>query len=612
MDTEVMATTAVKARLALCKGLHSYINERDKEPIWDGHIYVYPRGSHSKNMLIGRVPVQVKGKRMDICNQTASIGYRIETSDLRNYLNEGGVLFFVVTIGSDRRNTIFFESLLPYDLQAVLKDIGEAKGKTISMRKLPDDDNAIRQIFLSFISNKRRQATQIVLTEEQAMEAARNGAALKFHIQPQNDIENPWDMMREVTINPFYMYVETKDGVELPFAKIEHGSCIETRHTLDASVFANGAKFYDKIALGYERGNAFLYIGRALKLPFAKKDAGIVSSTFNCTFSGTLTNRINDSDFLLAVSECNEIQIDNVVAFTINANDLNEVQNIKQLNANWKRIKTALDFFGVTDDLEMDSLTTADYHAIDSLIRAANKTTIFTEKGLPALFYYNRTIGNITVRVVAKKEENGEGYKLQNAFSDAAHVELRIVGEDNSERIINPWSLYILMKAADFLCSNVDYSAILNSIKAVKPSDRQVCINTQDWSNVSANSMLLEVITAYDSQEKKNKSLLQFARDLAEVIATEEPVSIINKFQVVKRQRALSNDEIGTLVNLRKQHNHQPIIKCAVSILLDEIDAVGDTLDALPDEDKKQIIDYPIYNIYLSAAKASRQVVNSN
>jgi hypothetical protein len=44
VDTEVLASSTVKARLALCDGLLSYITERDKEPSWDGHIYVYPKG----------------------------------------------------------------------------------------------------------------------------------------------------------------------------------------------------------------------------------------------------------------------------------------------------------------------------------------------------------------------------------------------------------------------------------------------------------------------------------------------------------------------------------------------------------------------------------------
>ena len=33
MDTEIIATAALKERIAFCDGLRSYINERDKEPL---------------------------------------------------------------------------------------------------------------------------------------------------------------------------------------------------------------------------------------------------------------------------------------------------------------------------------------------------------------------------------------------------------------------------------------------------------------------------------------------------------------------------------------------------------------------------------------------------
>lgn len=40
-DIETSATAAIKIRLADTDLLSQYINERDKEPIWDGFIYAY-------------------------------------------------------------------------------------------------------------------------------------------------------------------------------------------------------------------------------------------------------------------------------------------------------------------------------------------------------------------------------------------------------------------------------------------------------------------------------------------------------------------------------------------------------------------------------------------
>jgi len=37
-----------------------FIDENDKEPCWDGHLYIYSNACKGKEHLTGRVPVQVK------------------------------------------------------------------------------------------------------------------------------------------------------------------------------------------------------------------------------------------------------------------------------------------------------------------------------------------------------------------------------------------------------------------------------------------------------------------------------------------------------------------------------------------------------------------------
>jgi len=133
MDTEQLATSAVIQRLSYCDGLVPFINAGTTEPSWDGHVYVYPIGSDKKADLI-RVPVQVKGTKRAIENDAASFSVSAEVSDLRNYLNDGGAIYFVVVICDDRSESIFYKSLLPFDLQRILKDAGAHK--TIDAKKI--------------------------------------------------------------------------------------------------------------------------------------------------------------------------------------------------------------------------------------------------------------------------------------------------------------------------------------------------------------------------------------------------------------------------------------------------------------------------------------------
>ena len=96
MDIERLATSAVKECLSYCDGISPFINDGDKEPAWDGHIYVYPNNKKEKLEMLGRIPVQVKGKKVDkLLGSTYK--FTVEVSDLKKYANDGGVIYFVVT-----------------------------------------------------------------------------------------------------------------------------------------------------------------------------------------------------------------------------------------------------------------------------------------------------------------------------------------------------------------------------------------------------------------------------------------------------------------------------------------------------------------------------------
>lgn len=109
MDIEILATSAIKTSISTADVLTPFIPEKDKEPSWNGYICIYTNKNKSKEGL-KRVPVQVKGKINN--NLTSeSINYQIEVKDLKNYLEDGGVLFFVVYISEDGLHTKYIMSI---------------------------------------------------------------------------------------------------------------------------------------------------------------------------------------------------------------------------------------------------------------------------------------------------------------------------------------------------------------------------------------------------------------------------------------------------------------------------------------------------------------------
>lgn len=110
-DIEELATNAVKKSILTSKFLSQYISENDKEPSWDGFVYIYSREEKTKKDLYGRVPVQVKGKYWEDLSKD-QIVYSIEIADLKSYLTDGGVLFFVTYIADGgNKERIYYAQL---------------------------------------------------------------------------------------------------------------------------------------------------------------------------------------------------------------------------------------------------------------------------------------------------------------------------------------------------------------------------------------------------------------------------------------------------------------------------------------------------------------------
>lgn len=95
---ETISVNAVRDSVVVSDFLDQYIPDNDKEPSWDGSVYIYTDKSKTKDKLKGKLPVQVKGTEKDDLSKN-EISFPVSTADLNNYLNDGGVMFFVVYIG---------------------------------------------------------------------------------------------------------------------------------------------------------------------------------------------------------------------------------------------------------------------------------------------------------------------------------------------------------------------------------------------------------------------------------------------------------------------------------------------------------------------------------
>lgn len=157
MDIEKLATSAIVDAVARTNCVTPYVNSGDREPIWDGYLYAYTDVSKKNEFFSGKVPVQVKGQK---CNEFAESEhkYLVRVTDLQSFLKVNGTIYFVVQINDNGDKKIFYNALLPVELDNILSNCGKDKNKcTVKMDEFPTDAKKITEIILKFLKDRKDQ-----------------------------------------------------------------------------------------------------------------------------------------------------------------------------------------------------------------------------------------------------------------------------------------------------------------------------------------------------------------------------------------------------------------------------------------------------------------------
>lgn len=149
----------------------------------------------------------------------------------------------------------------------------------------------------------------------------------------------------------------------------------------------------------------------------------------------------------------------------------------------------------------------------------------------------------------------------------------------------------ILKRDALLECSNIDYQAMLAQMKSVPFSE---VFSSQ------ATNLLLEMLDTYDKSNGKRKDIIVAAVELAEWLRKEntfctEDLRIINHLQAIRRTRVLSLEESHQLIELVENGKcMEERVYVGAYLLLDQQDAAQLHFMRMTEEEKKQVLQYPI------------------
>ena len=585
---ETLSVNAVRDSIMTTDHLDQFIPDNDKEPFWDGAVYIYENKNHTKENFRGRMPVQVKGTENEDFSKD-EISFPICTTDLRGYLADGGAIYFVVYIGSTGlRRKIYYIELTPIRIRIILEEAKKQGTKNVKLKAFPDDNNKKSTIFLNCLQNCKKQSS---FSEAHlfSLEELQEQGLLENITIPLAGVGIKNDLQTALVSNDVYIYANIK-GSTIPQPLKILPKDMQTHEEVDALVTIDGKVFYNKLRIIKNSENIKYVFGSSLTLTATQESAGIKISYKN---SDDVRAISTDLDFMLTYIDKGYFEINGQKCPFDYGNtdyskfDIEEQRNILDFA---KKAVAVLDVLGCKKKLSMKSLGDEDcrnlYRLYDALVES--KPVKGLKEDLPCVCVMK--VGNLNFVIVLHHIEGEQGtYNIDDFFG--AKLVATYQGH-NEERL--PMSQYAILKSEDFLrADNLKCELFLPSFKDIERHEE-----TFD----RANWFLLDLLLAYDKSE--NQSFLNSAYEFAEWILTDSgdsmPLNIktLNMLQVVKRMRAFTEEEIKTLYQIVADKDAASAAVVGAYLLLDQHLPAEMYFSKMEPSEQEEFMKYPIYHFW--------------
>lgn len=591
---ETLSVNAVRDSIVTSEFLDQFIADNDKEPSWDGFVYIYSDKSKKKSTLRGRMPVQVKGTECDDFSKS-EISFQMSKDDLRNYLYNGGCMLFVVYIGNNGIwRKIYYVELTPIKLRQFLGD--SSKSKAIHLKEFPSDSNSKATIFLNCFQNCKKQAS---FTEGKlyTLEELQSQGILEDVVIPLEGygIDN---LQQALLTNEVYIYAKIK-GSSIPQPLDFIPKNIHTKRVISSDVTIGDKVYYSKYSVVQCAESMTFHFGESLTMKFTKPGE---PCKVNYKHSDKIRVLAKDLNFMISYLEKGEFRVNNVVfPFDYSGADLTNFNlTIERERLEYvKRIVEVLDILRCDDELIISKMNGEDFRNLDRLIKAFvdKKPVQGLKHDIPPVCYMK--VGNLRFALYFKKSEEAGTYELYDFFKSKLSV---VYEKDSDVRL--PISQFSILHTDDLLTiSNIDYDVLLPSFQSV---ERHFDMINQ------ANCFLLDSLAACDKATGNRKEkLLRVCDDFSKWVFSASDselnyeIRLLNRLQTIKRQRDFNIDEISSLYELIENNETGVETRIAAYLLLDQPKPAELHFAKLSDEERKNFMAYPIYHFWKSTQESS-------
>lgn len=593
IDTKAIEEKALnhfKSFIEDSKVISQFIADNDKEPCWDGHLYLYADGIRDKEHLQGRVPIQIKGTEVGRF-VTKKWKFKLEKADLKAYLEEP-TFFIVCQVKKDsKERMLFFRELLPDLVNKLLRDMGKNATRMTLFHPLTEDLKEFEDQLMVFLSNSKKMIS-FAHSKLLSMEEALKKGIKDFSFIAPSKYTDRLQLMKYLSTHSSYIYAKiSKDlDVDMPLSN-GPGRFIFQRE--DDSEVRVGDKVYFK---GYHNeikdGRIIIKIGNVMTINMPMDNTDVEQATVKLTTKAKyLKESINEAEFGVALNDTGVLSV-GMLNLQMKVHEKEYVEELRQKLIRWKELDNVLEKLHVTKPFDLTAITDDQGKLIDLLIETVGNGNMVNLPGQETTLLLLE-IGNIKLLLWCAVGKDG-----MCAIGDFFDRSIRIAYKISEDETINvsPYSYLQLDKLWEKV-DNIDFDNIISS---AEEAARQ-----HEYCYMMSNYDVLAMITAADALEKtdveRSKKLLEEALKLDEWLIGKEPkdemrpLHIINKMQIMKRQRELTADERQTLKDMLNDEFAGDMVKAGVYLLLDRQEEFQQLFETMQEDEKKSVKEFPIW-----------------
>lgn len=593
VDTKAIEEKALnhfKSFIEDSKVISQFIADNDKEPCWDGHLYLYADGIKDKEHLQGRVPVQIKGTEVDSF-VTKKWKYKLEKADLKAYLEEP-TFFIVCQVKRDSKDRIlFFRELLPDLVNRLLRDMGKNETRKTLFHPLTDDLKEFEDQLMVFLSNSKKMIS-FAHSNLLSMEEALKKGIKEFSFIVPTKYADKLQLMKYLSTHSSYIYAKISKelDVDMPLSN-GPGRFIFQRDD-DGEVRVGDRVYFKGYHNEIKEGRIIIKIGNVMTINMPMDNTDMEQTTVKLiTKAKYLKESINEAEFGVALNDTGVLSVGKL-DLKMNVHEKEYVEELRQKLMRWKELDNVLDKLHVTKPFDLTAITDGQGKLIDLLIETVGKGNMVNLPGQETTLLFWE-IGNIKLLLWCAVGKDG-----MCAIGDFFDRSIRIAYKISEDETINvsPYSYLQLDKLWEKV-DNIDFDSIIAS---AEEAARQ-----HEYCYMMSNYDVLAMITAADALEKtdveRSKKLLEEALKLDEWLIEKEikdkmrPLHIINKMQILKRQRELTADERQTLEDMLNEEFAEDMVKAGVYLLLDRLGDFQKLFEKMQEDEKKSVKEFPIW-----------------